>query len=76
MNACDDTSQTVKPNHLLTKKDVAKILKVALITVNRLLDKNKIEYIRVGGVIRVSNEALEDYLESRTVRKNPNEGEK
>lgn len=54
--------------NLLTLDEVAKSLKVHLDTVRRRIKKTEISAIKVGGQWRITVDALEDYLESRTVK--------
>ena len=58
-----------------TKKEVAKLLKVSEVTVNRLVADNAIEFIRAKGSIRISRTSLQNYIDSNTVKKKSNGGE-
>lgn len=55
--------------NLLTLDEVATALKVHENTVLRIITKTKeLSAIKVSGQWRIKEEALEDYLESRTVK--------
>ena len=47
---------------LLTVKDVAAFLKVNPMTVYRAIETGELAHVRVGRSIRVTQEALNDYL--------------
>lgn len=55
-------------DQLLTLDEVAQILKVHENTVIRIINKAEISAIKVSGQWRITVDALEDYLESRTVK--------
>lgn len=50
---------------LLTVKEVAKVLRVADITIYKWVEQNKIPYIKVGGTIRITDKALTDLINKR-----------
>lgn len=54
--------------NLLTFDEVAATLKVHENTVLRIIRKAEISAIKVSGQWRITVDALEDYLESRTVK--------
>lgn len=54
--------------NLLTLDEVAAALKVHENTVLRIIRKAEISAIKVSGQWRIKTDALEDYLESRTVK--------
>lgn len=54
--------------NLLTLDEVAQTLKVHENTVLRIIRKAEISAIKVSGQWRITVDALEDYLESRTVK--------
>lgn len=51
---------------LLTLEDVSRILKVSEYTIRKYISQGKLEGVRVGGRWRVRQEALRNYVESRT----------
>jgi excisionase family DNA binding protein len=51
----------------LKRSDVAKILGVSHQSVDKLYKENRIEYMKIGGSIRFSAEAIRDYIASVTV---------
>lgn len=55
-------------DQLLTLDEVAQTLKVHENTVIRIIKKAEISAIKVSGQWRITVDALEDYLESRTVK--------
>lgn len=60
----------------LTKDEVAEILKVARVTIDRLITAKKISYFKVGSSYRFTKENVEEYILSNTTSvKNPNGGE-
>jgi len=50
---------------LYTTKEIAKILKVSLITVKRYLKENKILSVKIGGARRVRKEDFENFIKSQ-----------
>ena len=60
--------QPLDPN-LLTKKRTAQLLTISIRHLDRLHDKGKIEYIRVGEkAIRIPEKSLKNYLECNVKR--------
>lgn len=53
---------------LLRPKEVAERLAVSDRTIYRLVDEGKIASYRIGGAVRISEEDLEAYLESRKLK--------
>jgi excisionase family DNA binding protein len=64
----------------ITKDELARILNVSFVTVDRLVREKAIGYIKVRSAVRFTKENIDDYLESITSRpvskKNTNGGEK
>lgn len=52
---------------VLKLKQVCEILGVSLSTGRRLLDKNAIEYFKVGAQVRITQVALTNYIEAQGV---------
>lgn len=50
-------------NDLLTVKDVAELLRVTPMTVYRAIEAGKLAHVRFGRSIRISRDALEDYIQ-------------
>lgn len=55
-------------SQLLTVKDVATKLKVSTRTVQRWQEEGKIAFVKIGKVIRIREEHLENWLEKKTVK--------
>lgn len=74
----DDAHPTLNPNDLLTKKEVADLLRVSLSVVNREIHEGKLRIVHLGrgvdprrGAVRVSRRALNDYILSAEVYVTP-----
>ena len=50
-------------NKFLTISEVAELFNVSKATVTRLMDKRKLSFYKIGGVIRFSQEDIDHYLE-------------
>jgi excisionase family DNA binding protein len=50
-------------SRFLTVKEVAQIFNVSVSSVNRLMDKRKIPFFKIGGSIRFSDEDVNQYLQ-------------
>lgn len=60
----------------LTKDEAAEILKVARVTIDRLIKAEKIGYFKVGSSYRFTKENIEEYILNNTTSiKNSNGGE-
>lgn len=55
-------------SNLLTPKDVAERLKISVSQVSRLVKGGKISAYRIGGSIKISEEDLNEYLQSRYMK--------
>jgi excisionase family DNA binding protein len=55
-------------NQLLTIKDVADRLKVSVRTVQRWQEDNLIAFVKIGKVVRISEEHLNNWLERKTIK--------
>lgn len=49
-----------------TVDDLAKMFKVNVMTVYRLIEKGKIKYTKFGGSIRISEDNLKEYLNKKS----------
>lgn len=58
--------------------ELAEILKVARITVDRLVRAKKISYLRVGASYRFTKEQIDEFIENNTtsMKTKSNDGEK
>ena len=59
--------------NIFTKKEVQAILKISIDTLEKLLSSGDIEHFVVGSRVRISEEQLDNYLQS--TKKKPNDGE-
>lgn len=50
---------------LLTLEEVARILKVSVQTVRRMIDENELKAIKIRGQWRVKREDLQDYIDRK-----------
>jgi len=50
----------------VTKDDLAKILNVSYVTVDRLVMDGAIDYLKVRGSVRFTRKNIEDYIASAT----------
>jgi excisionase family DNA binding protein len=55
-------------SQLLTVKDVATKLKVSTRTVQRWQEEGKIAFVKIGNIIRIREEHLENWIEKKTVK--------
>lgn len=55
----------INKNQLYTTEEVAKILKVSVITVKRYIAENKIPSIKFNGIRRIKGEDLAKILKSK-----------
>lgn len=53
----------------LTLDDLAMTLKVSLRTAQRLVADRQIAYLKIGGRVRITPEAVEEFKRSRTIAK-------
>jgi excisionase family DNA binding protein len=53
-------------SRLLTRVEVARELHVSVRTVDNLRDTNAIAHLRVGGAVRFTRAAVEEFIRSRT----------
>ena len=53
---------------LLSSVDVAKQLNCTVRTVLNLRDKGELEFVRIGRLVRYTQQQLENYLEKQTVK--------
>lgn len=53
---------------LLSSVDVAKQLNCTVRTVQNLRDKGELEFVRIGRLVRYTQQQLENYLEKQTVK--------
>ena len=51
-----------------TRREVADVLGVSLSTVQRLIRKGEIEYLRVGGQIRIDPQAMTKFRDEHLMR--------
>lgn len=61
--------------NLLTVDEVADILKINARTVRKYCYEGKIEYIKIGKDIRISEQAFKNYLQNSTITNKENESE-
>lgn len=54
-------------NALITKKEVARLLNVSVMTISRMMKRRELPYITVRSRIRFRIGDIEDYLASRRV---------
>jgi excisionase family DNA binding protein len=59
----DDMTHTQIP--LLTKSDVATLLAVSLSTVNRLLRDGKLQYVKIGSLVRIPMPAIQGVMKGK-----------
>lgn len=60
--------EPVRVAALLNAKDVAKLLKISPSKVYQLMQRGEIATVRMGGVVRVTEQALEEFIERQTIR--------
>jgi len=61
----------------VTKTELAIILNISYVTVDRLVRAGDIEYLKIRANVRFSKKNIEDYIASVTrCKKNANDGEK
>jgi len=61
----------------VSKDDLAKILNVSYVTIDRLVMEGAIDYLKIRGSVRFSKKNIEDYIAFATRnKKNSNDGEK
>ena len=65
----------------VSKDDLAKILNVSYVTVDRLMSNHEIDYLKIRGSVRFSKKQIEEYIQRAEVKnvsdkKNANDGEK
>jgi len=61
----------------VTKQELATILNVSFVTIDRLVMSGAIEYLKIRSNVRFSKKNIEDYIASVTrSKKNSNDGEK
>lgn len=70
------------PNDLLTKSEVADLLRVSLSVINREIAEGKLRIVHLGrgvdprrGAVRVTRRALNDYITAQEVYVKPGEAE-
>lgn len=51
---------------LLTIEEVARILKVSVQTVRRMIDESELKAIKIRGQWRIKREDLQDYIDRRS----------
>lgn len=61
-------SKPIQIQELLTLRQVCEILQVSEDTIRRLVKDQKMSSIKVGNQWRFTEEAITDYLESRTIK--------
>lgn len=57
----------VIPSNLLTKRELARKLKKTERSINNLMAARAIEYIKVGGSVRFTPEAVARFIKAHTV---------
>lgn len=62
------TANVVEVEIPMTREDVAKILNVGIATVDRYRENGLIEYIKFGGNVRFTAEAVSRFIDSSTVK--------
>lgn len=61
----------------VSKDDLATILNVSYVTVDRLVMDGTIEYLKIRGTVRFTKKHIDDYIAFATrCKKNANDGEK
>ena len=64
----------------VTKEDLKKILNVSIPTIDNLMRRKEINFLKIRGAVRFSKENIEEYLQrcerKNVVKKNANSGEK
>lgn len=53
---------------ILTKKEVAKYLKISIATINRLMKEKKIPYSKINGRVLFLKKRLIQWIESKKVK--------
>ena len=68
-----ETKEFIMP---VSVDELADILRVARVTIDRLIRAEKISYLRVGSSYRFTKEHIDEYIENNTTRlKISNDGE-
>jgi excisionase family DNA binding protein len=62
----EDSNTSAVPGALLTAEELAKQLKVNPSYLGRLRHRHGLPYVRVGGEVRFSHQAIRTWLEQRT----------
>lgn len=57
-----------KNDHMYNKKEVANQLTVSMATVDRLIRTKKLTVVRIGSCIRVTEDALQQFISDSEVR--------
>ena len=61
------TVNTQNAKLLLTRKEAAEMASVSLRTMDSLIAARAVAVVRIGGAVRISAQALQRFIESRTV---------
>lgn len=55
-------------NEFLTSEEVAKILRINVLTVYNYIQKGSLDAVRIGRNYRISREGLDNFIQSKRVR--------
>jgi excisionase family DNA binding protein len=55
-------------NQLLTKKDVASVLRITVRGVDKMVIEKRIPYLKLGKMVRFNPTTLEKWMESRSIK--------
>lgn len=68
--------EDIRVQPLLNAADVARILKVSKTTAYRIFDSGEIKTVELGRAVRVTVDALEEYIELKTINPHPTSPER